>query len=762
MQRLVSTTFLGAAILALGAFGGPRASAAPAPSTYTNVEKAIQTVTDAWSNPDRPKDPNAPGWGVFFDAIRAQLKEYSDAQTPADRLPPLNLLYQMSTAMATVDWAPAQTIREELRSWLRPRVRLAWAERHLNERLANLPPTDDPAVKANRAKWASFVAKDLGDALSKYQTAPTVGRKREGLKEIHAALESLTERNATQPWQPAAELQEAVNGLFNQPNLDVTADLSVVQPFFDQNLVNDGPIFFKGYWSYVTAGPKTGFGLLPSDQGIAFYNSQALQSTTPITDFQQQIAADPQGRRAANMYHFSATSLDWAEQTIYALISPEGLSLTPASAHNVNLQVGSAKIQGLRPHLTRAIAGLIGFNQARINNEVYQNALPEIQARVPQEAQELAQIEIAKELAQRNAAIQQYLIGNDILAYRDILIAGLSLRSRPDAVYVGGLFQARGGDARRGADSPQPPQFAAPEAGLTADVHVGSVLTSAVDSLFRRPDVQDVQNLMIVTRDIPPGTPPSEGVTVTKNVDYPTFLKAAEEARAANNPKVQAIRIRRPSQPPEFAADARGFLVAIVKDVEIDAPAPDPNSQAGSAVGAAAKVLRIKIPQTEIALSYQVEPRAADSYHVTAKIEDVTVPPTSQVLAINDSEAEARPLNRFSGALVITALIAKLRSQPIDTDVPNVRLPGLAIQSVSPVDPSGWMRIHLVRTAEPMPAPDVFEPPIGADPDAQPAAAPTTAPSAAAAPAQYQVPVQYQAPVQYQVPVQAVVATQHP
>ena len=52
----------------------------------------------------------------------------------------------------------------------------------------------------------------------------------------------------------------------------------------------------------VTAGPKTGFGLLPADAGIAFYNSQSLTSVTPIHDFQQQIEQDPQGRKAAKLY----------------------------------------------------------------------------------------------------------------------------------------------------------------------------------------------------------------------------------------------------------------------------------------------------------------------------------------------------------------------------------------------------------------------------------------------------------------------------
>ena len=46
----------------------------------------------------------------------------------------------------------------------------------------------------------------------------------------------------------------------------------------------------KGYVSQVTAGPKTGFGLMTSDDGIAFYNKQQFTSVTPIWDFQNRIA----------------------------------------------------------------------------------------------------------------------------------------------------------------------------------------------------------------------------------------------------------------------------------------------------------------------------------------------------------------------------------------------------------------------------------------------------------------------------------------
>ena len=42
-----------------------------------------------------------------------------------------------------------------------------------------------------------------------------------------------------------------------------------ISPALSNDVVQNGPVEFKGYISQVTAGPKTGFGLLPSDGAAA-------------------------------------------------------------------------------------------------------------------------------------------------------------------------------------------------------------------------------------------------------------------------------------------------------------------------------------------------------------------------------------------------------------------------------------------------------------------------------------------------------------
>ncbi len=188
-----------------------------------------------------------------------------------------------------------------MRQWLRPRVRLAWARQRLSETVQALPASTNSSVQANRSRWLEFVRNDLGNALRDYDAADSVSQRQTALHRIHESLRTLKQQNQGWSWQPSLELSAAVNDLFNRPNLDIAADVATVAPVFDANLVQSGPVTRKGYTSMVTAGPKTGFGLLPSDDGIAFYNSQSMVSVTPIWDFQQQIAAGParpSGRKA--------------------------------------------------------------------------------------------------------------------------------------------------------------------------------------------------------------------------------------------------------------------------------------------------------------------------------------------------------------------------------------------------------------------------------------------------------------------------------
>ncbi len=750
LKRLVMVSLLGC----LGWSGGNAlAQLAPAPPTYVGAERTIQSIRQAWARPGARPEPNADGWNALFNTLLGELRNYSQAGDEADRLTALGSVYEIEKALEGVAWSPAATLRLELREWLRPRVRLAWAARRLTETVESLPAARDAAAKANRTRWVDFVQHDLAAALHDYDAARTVQQRRASLKRLQEALASLHQHaqgTQAQPqgWQPAIELEAAMNDLFNRPNLDIAADVATVAPVFEATLVQTGPVTRKGYTSMVTAGPMTGFGLLPVDGGISFYNSQSMVSVTPIHDFQQQIAQDPQGQKAAQLYYFGATTYDWSNLTVTATITPDGLNLYPSSTHNIDAAITSAPTEGAG--LKRGIAALIGMGQGKITDKVKEGALPKFQQQIPEEAQEEALERISVEQAQRNADLRaKYLPGNDTAAVRDVLIKQLTLASRPEAIFVSGRLEWRGLPEHFGADAPQPPRLASTiDPGVTADLHLGSLLTTAAGGLWQKDQIRSVENLVVETKAVPPGTPPKEAVQVRKNVSFADYLKAVDAARKANDPRVQALRILRPKSPPEFSTDARGFLVALVRDFQLDVPAP--GGEGGGLLGVPAKVLRIKSPLVEVALSYELDPSTPGALRLKSKIQEFNAGTRSEVIAINDDENEGKPLTRFQSAIVASALGTKIRTQQINLDLDTLKLPGFKIQSVSPLDPTGWARINLVRVVTkpptPQPARDVKPEPVkgpatnpspnpepGTEPISnQPATAPAGTPVAAA------------------------------
>lgn len=185
---------------------------APAAPSYIGVEKRIESIRQSWTKPGARPEPNADGWNSLFNTLEQQLQAYGQATDDVGRLTALNQLYEISAALATVAWPPAAEIREELRQWLRPRVRLAWARRRLDERLESVPPSADEAAKANRSRWKAFVDNDLGGALREYDGAQTVQQRQAALKRLHAVLASLDRQNHEQPqrWQPSWELEAAM------------------------------------------------------------------------------------------------------------------------------------------------------------------------------------------------------------------------------------------------------------------------------------------------------------------------------------------------------------------------------------------------------------------------------------------------------------------------------------------------------------------------------------------------------------------------
>ena len=673
-------------------------AAAPAAPSYLSVERAIAKVRDGNAKSDAVKRSVPSDWDAIFDGILGNLEAYSVATDDNERLVALNKLHEISNALGTTPWPAAIEIREALRGWLRPRVRLARAERNVIDALNALPPAMTAEADANRKHWAEFVTEGLGKAIKDYDAAKTVAKKRQGLLELVEKAKELQSRNQAAPWSPALDLQAALADLYNHPNIDVSVDLQTLSPTINTNLITSGPVFRKGYWSQVTAGQKTGFGLLTSDYGIAFYNSQMFTSVTPITDFQKQVESDPQGRRATMLYKFDMTTTDTAELNITVIFSPSGIQIVPSYKHNADAIIKTTP----QPcsHVLRSAASIAGYDQQKIEKLAYDNAIGKIRSNIETEAMAEGLERTSKEASQRNASLAQYLIGNNRFLTRNLLIEQLSLRSRPQNALIAGKYQYLNGDWQTGADSPQPASLATPDSGICADLHLNSLLNNFVAGAYKSEGVTKVENFVVAIKNTPPGTTSAEPPKLSRNVDFHSYLKELEAGGKAEDPKdkLQVLRIKRPGRAPEFGADARGNLVAVIHDIELDLPVP-PAAAKGGLAGPPAKVYRVVAPTAEVAISFKVlQGQPGERLKLVGKIEEFEFDSSTKILAINDEESQAKTLTAFTRTFVLGILRTRIQGQPLNFTLPEIPVRGIALRSVSDLDPSGWIRVTLDRT----------------------------------------------------------------
>jgi hypothetical protein len=207
---------------------------------------------------------------------------------------------------------------------------------------------------------------------------------------------------------------------------------------------------------------------------------------------------------------------------------------------------------------------------------------------------------------------------------------------------------------------------------------------------------------MIVTKAVQPGAPPREGVTIGKNVDFATFLKNVQEARAANNPNVTAIRIKKPGVPPEFAVDDRGFLVILVREFQMDVPAL-PGAERGGLLMPASRVIRFLIPTAEFVLSYKVPAEGSGPpTELDAKVEDFIPSAGTKVQTLFDDESKPTTMGPFQANIALAGFKLKLQQSPIKVPLTSLNIPGFSLSKISPLDPSGWMRVVLMPNGTPI------------------------------------------------------------
>ena len=469
-------------------------------------------------------------------------------------------------------------------------------------------------AQANRASWLEFVENNLGQAIREYEAADKLAERQAALDRIHKALETSRAITRTTRGRRRLEREAAVNDLVNQPNLHIRADLATVRPYFERNLITNGPVYRKQYVSQLTAGPKTAFGLLTSDDGIAFFNSQRYTNVTPIWDFHDNLAADEQGQRVAKMYHFECTTFDWAEVTITTVISTAGISLRPCYHHTIDARITSEPVCDHHAHVVRTLASVAGFDQQAINDRVYKESVEKFKERIPIETQEQGEEKTSEEAAKRNADLREkYLVGDDSVALgARLLISKVALGSRPEGILANGVFQWRDAAPARGADMPVPTQLPRPETGTTAVIHPASMLTNLATGLLQIGDWRTVENVMIIVKPVPPGAPPREALEIHPQRSLPHLCKDG----GGHSHESQGQGHCPQNHSTEPAARFRHRFPGFFGRVPSRLPTRCARAILGArgVIGPPAKIYRIKMPNVELAASYQVDlpsPRCA-------------------------------------------------------------------------------------------------------------------------------------------------------
>ena len=480
-----------------------------------------------------------------------------------------------------------------------------------------------------------------------------------------------------------------------EPNLAVVADLASLRPALEQTFITDGPITRKGYTSQITAGPRSGFGLISSDDAIVFYNKQKLSGITPIWDFQQKLMEQPMGCIIGKIYEFHATTTDRAEATLVVAIRNDGMSITPSNTHNIGLEIWS--IPQPCSQAARCALAALCLTQQKINRLIWQNALPEVEKNAVKEAQEESQERADKEAAERNIELKRYLLGTGQARYEDLRIDGLTLQTRPAFVRGGGTLGHIAGHAPFGADAAKPAALSLPEPGVTLDVHLSSVLSNLLRGSFVGERYGSVSNVMVVSKNIPAGAPRSSAFEATLNADDATYRKAVDAAVAVNDPKALAVRIRRPSRCPEVGVDATGKLIFVIDDLGVELSVPPDTPRNG--LPPAAKILRLAAKRVEVAVNFLVTARTEkEPVRLDGEIASIDVGPLADLRAeAIDKDDKATNLTEFDKALLVGDLRAQAQGQKVDIPLSNLKLEGFAIQSITPLDPSGWVRAVLVR-----------------------------------------------------------------
>lgn len=668
-------------IISLSIVISPGVWAANAAPTYRNVIDQLDKIS-----------PNAsPEIKDAATKLKTDLANQIQATDLNERLDRLKKLQEDSVKWASWTAADpaADQVSKAVNRWVDPRLKaIEYAISARDSIKAGTNGTTDEHKKAY-----DEIVVPLIDVLHQYEVADKTGLRFDAREKIRSLVSRLEERLKQLSWPDAQEIINTIESRWESPNLMFTVSAEGLRPLLDRGFVNPESILYKGRVSNVTPGEKKGYGLIPSDDSIAFYIRQAMTSITPVTDFQQQVQSNQGGRILTRGYNLGNTIQNDSIVTMSVAVRPTGVALSPSYVNSVQPQLSIGPKQG--GGMTRAVMGLAGMNQQRIVGTIYQRSIGQIQSETEVNSLELGQLRANESAAMINEKLSGFLRSNDSLIFERIVAERIKVRTEPTHIHAETrvLYQVPGIRSIGPLDVP-PPLDPVDDRYITAALHIPNVVENLASNFFEELSKRGPATIAFL---------PDQDMDGALEVEVQSgqellHLAVGESLRITKEPKgaklapgqpFAAIKISEEKLVPHFTMDDKGHIVMMLKAFKMDIAAPALTLFSEGRMGGA---IRIDSPGAELDMEILNLPATKDQpERLAVKVHSFQLDPRSKIFTYSEASKEPTELSTFRKATVLAAASAFLASKPFDLPLDALRFGDkVKVVKVAPLGKLGW------------------------------------------------------------------------
>jgi len=533
----------------------------------------------------------------------------------------------------------------------------------------------------------------LTTALEQYESADKTGLRVDAREKIRDLVEKLSAKLKQTQWPDADQIIATIKSRWTSPNILFTVSAEGLRPLLDREIVKNESILFKGRTSYVTPRERQGYGLIPSDDSIAFYISQAMTSVTPVTDFEQQVQSNQGGRILTRGYTLGNTIQNDSVVTTSFAIRPTGIAMSPNNQNNVRPNLAIAPKQG--GGFTRAIMGLAGMNQQRIVNEIYSKSIGQIQTETEASSKELGQLRANEAASKLNEAMIPFRRSDDTMAYNKVVVERIKVRTEPTHIHAEArLLYDRPGHESIGPLDIAPPLDPVDQRYITTAIHIPNLMENLAANFFEELSSRGTTTIAFLPDNDGDG---AAEIEIQSGQDL-LQLAVGESLRITKQPKgaalsagspFAALTISEKKLVPHFTMDDKGHLVMLFKSFKMDIAAPSLTILSEGRLGGA---VRIDSPGAELDMEIMNLPATATQQERLAlKVHSFQLDPRSKIYEYKLAGKEPVELSAFKKAAVLAGASAFLSSKPIDLPLDALKIGDkVSVVKVSPIGKLGW------------------------------------------------------------------------